>query len=51
MIVLAGMGILGSAANGTLFAMGIITMIGFLAAAAALVYFGIKVIKEDKKDS
>ena len=45
LIVLAAMGILGSLANGSLLSMGGFTLVGFFAAFAALLYFGIKFIK------
>ena len=46
MLVLAGMALLGGVANGSLFAMGPIPMVGFLAALGALIYFGIKFVKK-----
>ena len=50
LIVLGALGILGGFANGSILAMGPISLIGFLAAAGACFFFGIRMIMKDKKD-
>ena len=48
LLVIAALGLLGGITNGSLFAMGVVPMIGFLGAIGACVYFGIKFIKSGK---
>ena len=46
LVVLGAMGLLGGLINGSIFAMGFVPMIGFLAGVVACFYFGIKFIKK-----
>lgn len=45
-IILGALGIIGGFANGSIISMGVISLIGFLAGAGVLFYFGFKWIKK-----
>ena len=48
LVVLGSLGLLGGITNGSIFAMGIFTLIGFLVPIGLCFYFGIKWIKGKK---
>ena len=48
LLVIAALGLLGGIANGSLFSMGVVPMIGFLAVPVVCIFFGIKFIKSGK---
>lgn len=47
LVVIGALAIIGGFANGSILAMGFISLLGFLATAGACFYFGFKLMKRD----